>query len=164
VQELYVSVQVQHRDAARPLLASTDELIERLGIVYRTGLAMLEPFHDFAPGFLSAAVSPRSPINPLSADSEPARDIVLGLFREAVTGAKHSLPADFERSLPSALWLGHLQLALFWVYDTSPGQERTLRLLDRGLKLLGLALPLARMPMLRAPMRELLDLVSEVRA
>ena len=164
VQELYVSVQVQHRDAARPLLASTDDLIERLGIVYRTGLAMLEPFHDFAPGFLSAAVSPRSPINPLSAESEPARDIVLGLFREAVTGAKHSLPADFERSLPSALWLGHLQLALFWVYDTSPGQERTLRLLDRGLKLLGLALPLARMPMLRAPMRELLDLVSEVRA
>ena len=78
MQELYLGVQLQHRDAAQPLLKGTDDLIERLGIVYRTGLAMLEPFHEFAPGFLSAAVSPRSPINPLSADSEPARDMVVG--------------------------------------------------------------------------------------
>ena len=58
---------------------------------------------------------------------------------------------------------GHLLLALYWVYDDSPGQARTRRLLDRGLSILKLALPLARMPLVRRPLAELLALVGEVR-
>ncbi|MGH7291303.1 MAG: TetR/AcrR family transcriptional regulator, partial [Myxococcota bacterium] len=86
------------------------------------------------------------------------------VFREAVTGAKKSLPAEFEDALPSALMVAHLLLALFWVYDSSPGQRRTRRLLDGGLRLLRLSLPLLRVRVLRTPLRELLDLVAEVRA
>jgi AcrR family transcriptional regulator len=164
VQELYVEVQREHREVAVPLLETSDELIERLGIVYRSGLATLEPFHAFAPGFLSAAVSPRSPINPLGDDSTEARELAVGLFHDAVGGARHSLPDDLARSLPEVFWLGYLLLALFWVYDSSPGRERTLRLLDRGLKLLALALPLAKLPLLRKPLRELVELIGEVRA
>ncbi|MFF2273616.1 TetR family transcriptional regulator [Agromyces sp. NPDC058136] len=164
VQELYVDVQREHRAAAEPLLADSDDLIDRLGVVYRTGLATLEPFHRFAPGFLSAAVSPKSPINPLAADSAEARELAVGLFDEAVAGARHSLPDDLARSLPEVFWLGYLLLALFWVYDSSPGQERTLRLLDRGLKLLALVLPLVKLPLLRKPLRELVELIGEVRA
>ena len=55
-------------------------------------------------------------------------------------------------------------LALFWVYDRSPGQRRTQRLLDGCLRLLRLSPPLLRVRVLRAPLRELLDLVAEVRA
>ena len=164
VQELYLDVQEGHRTAAEPLLATSDDLVGRLGIVFRTGLAQLEPYHRFAPELLSAAVSPRSTINPLSADSSEPREIVVGLFRDAVSGARDKLPAEFEEGLPDALMLGHLLLALFWVYDASPGQERTQRLLDRGLRLLKLSLPLVRSRILRRPLRELLDLIAEVTA
>lgn len=165
VQELYIEVQRAHRAAAEPLLLGVDDLIDRLRIVYSTGIAQLTPYHRFAPGFLAASVSPRSPINPLSDESGPARDIVVGLFSEAVSGSKkHSVPAEFVASMPAALMLGHLLLALFWVYDSSPGQARTQKLLERGLRLLRLALPMTRLPLLRAPLRELLDLVSDVRA
>jgi AcrR family transcriptional regulator len=165
VQELYLDVQETHRDAAEPLLAASTELVERIGIVYATGLDQLTPFHSFAPEFLSAAMSPRSPINPLSDESAPALAIIEGLFREAVEGASgHSLPEEFRGPLPRALVLGHLLLALFWVYDRSPGQTRTRTLLDRGLRLLRLALPLTRMPLLRKPLRELIDLMTEVTA
>ncbi len=165
VQELYLDVQEKHRDAAEPELAASTDLVDRLAIVYRTGLDQLTPYHPFAPEFLSAAVSPRSPINPLSEESAPALRIVEGLFREAVDGASGpGLPDEFRKSLPDALVLGHLLLALFWVYDRSPGQRRTRTLLDRGLKLLRLALPLTRMPLLRKPLRELLDLIAEVKA
>src|SRR5690242_21572791 len=58
VQELYLEVQRSHRTAAEPLLARTDDLIERLTIVYTTGLDQLTPYHAHAPEFLSAAVSP----------------------------------------------------------------------------------------------------------
>jgi AcrR family transcriptional regulator len=165
VQELYLDVQERHRDAAEPELAASADLVDRLAIVYRTGLDELTPYHPFAPEFLSAAVSPRSPINPLSEDSAPALRVVEGLFREAVDGASGpALPDEFRASLPDALVLAHLLLALFWVYDRSPGQQRTRTLLDGGLRLLRMALPFARMPLLRRPLQELLDLVASVKA
>lgn len=164
VQELYLDVQLAHRAAAEPQLRTTTDLIERLGIVYRTGIAQLEPYHPHAPEFLAAAVSPRSPINPLAEGSAPAMAVVRSLFAEAVDGAASSLPKEFRASLPQALVLGHLLLALFWVYDSSPGQARTRTLLERGLKLLRVALPLTRVPGLRAPLRELLGIIADVRA
>ncbi|MGA7148336.1 MAG: TetR family transcriptional regulator [Microbacterium sp.] len=164
VQELYLDVQTAHRQAVLPLLETSDELVDRLGMVFRTGIEQLAPYHRFAPEFLSAAVSPRSSLNPLSSDSTESRDIVIGLFAEAVSGAKDPLPAEFQDRLPSALMLAHLLLALFWVYDSSPGQEKTQRLLDRGLRLLKLSLPLVRARILRRPLRELLDLIAEVGA
>lgn len=164
VQELYLEVQAAHRDAVIPLLATTDDLVDRLALVFRTGLAELEPYHRFAPEFVSAAFSPRSSVNPLSEESTASRDIVVGLFRQAVAGAKRALPAEFEDALPEALLIAHLLLALFWVYDTSAERARTQRLLTGGLRLLRLSLPLLRVRALRAPLRELLALVAEVRA
>jgi AcrR family transcriptional regulator len=164
VQELYMDVQNGHRDAAEPLLGGTRDLIERLGIVYRTGLDQLTDYHAFAPEFLSAAVSPRSPINPFSKESAGSMAIVEGMFREAVDGSSVKLPADLKAGLPAVFVIGHLLLALFWVYDSSPGQRRTRMLLDRGLGLLKLALPLANVPLMRKPLRGLLDLIAEVTA
>lgn len=164
IQELYLDVQQTHRMVAEPLLAGESRLIERLRIVFRSGLAQLEPYHAHAGEFLSAAVSPRSPINPLATESAEALAIVQSLFTEAVEGSAQSgLPDDLRGLLPRALVLAHLLLALFWVYDTSEGQRRTHRLLDRGLKLLKTALPMARVPVLGAVLRDVLSLVSEVR-
>lgn len=165
VQELYLDIQNAHRAAARPLLAGRADLIDRLDIVYSTGLDQLGPFHPHAHEFLAAAMSPRSPINPLSEESAAALAIVRDLFEEAVRGAtKSAAPAELRDALPQALTLAHLLLALYWVYDGSPEQARTRILLSRGLKLLRLALPLAKVPVLRAPLRELIALVGEVRA
>ena len=164
VQELYLDVQQRHRAALSPVLDESDDLIERLRAVYRTGLEELTPYHPHAGEFVSAALAPKSDINPLSAESTAARDITEELFERAVAGAKHSLPDDIARGLPSALFLGHLLLALYWVYDSSPGQAKTRRLLDRGLGLLKLALPLARLPLVRKPITELIDMIGEVRA
>lgn len=163
VQELYLDVQERHRRAAAPLLGGTTDLVERLRIVYTTGLDELEPYHDHAAEFVSAALAPRSSVNPLSADSATARDVTEGLFADAVSGAKHSLPSDVAAALPSVLFVAHLLLALYWVYDDSPARERTRRLLDRSLALLKLALPFARLPLARKPLAELLALVGEVR-
>jgi AcrR family transcriptional regulator len=165
IQELYLDVQLAHRAAAEPLLAGETRLIDRLGIVYATGLDQLEPYHAHAGEFLSAAVSPRSPINPLSTESADALAIVQDLFAHAVDGAAPTgLPDDIRALLPRALVLAHLLLALFWVYDTSEGQRRTRWLLDRGLKLLGSVLPLVRLPILRGAVRDILTLVNDVHA
>ena len=164
VQELYLEVQHRHRDAAAPLLNEATDLIERLRIVYATGLDQLTPYHPHAAEFVSAALSPHSEINPLSEASSPARSVTEGLFSEAVAGASHVPPREVAERLPSALFLGHLLLALYWAYDSSPAQEKTRRLLDRGLALLKTALPLTRLPLMRKPVADLLTLIADVRS
>lgn len=164
VQELYVDVQERHRAAARPAMAGTADLIERLRIVYLAGLEQLTPYHSHAGEFVSAAMSPKSEINPLSASSTMARDITEALFTEAVEGAQLTLPEDTVRALPRVLFLAHLLLALYWVYDASPDQRRTRLVLEHGLRLLKLSLPLMRMPVVRRPLGEFLRLIGEVRS
>lgn len=164
VQEFYLQVQHAHRAAAEPELARTRDLRERLAVVFHTGIDQLAPTHEHAPEFLTAAVSPRSSINPLSPESNASLAVVEELFRRAVDGADHKLPNDIADALPGALVLTHLLLAMYWVYDDSPDQAKTRRLLDKGLGLLALALPLARLPLLRRPLRELLELIAEARS
>ncbi|MEZ3161012.1 TetR family transcriptional regulator [Microbacterium sp. BWT-B31] len=164
VQELYLEVQERHRAVAEPLLAEAPGLVDRLAIVYRTGIAELEPYRAHAAEFVSASISPRSPINPLSHESSAALGVLEDLFHEAVEGSGHALPADIRDLLPRALVLAHLLLALFWVYDSSPDQRRTRELLTRGLALFTVALPFLRLPVVRGPLRQLLQLLGGVTA
>ncbi|GGM51184.1 TetR/AcrR family transcriptional regulator [Microbacterium saperdae] len=164
VQDLYVRVQQEHAATAHGLLAEHRALVDRLRIVFETGLAALVPYQRSAPGFLAAMIAPDSPINPLSAESAPARDMTVGLFREAVEGAQHRLPTDVADLLPEALFVSYLGLVLRWTYDGSPDQEKTSRMLDAGLRLLAIALPFVRMPGVHSTTRELLRLVTEVRS
>ncbi len=162
VQELYLEVQNAHRAAVGPELEDVGDLVDRIAVVYRTGLGVLSPYRPHAPEFVSAALSPKSDMNPLSDRSSAARAVTVALFEEAVAGAKRAaLPDDVARALPGALFLGHLLLALFWAYDDSPGQARSSALLDRGLSVLRLALPFARLPLARRLVRELLELIGE---
>ena len=164
VQALYEQVQREHQHLARQRLAGEHGLVERLRIVYTSGLDALGPYRAVAPGFLTAMIPPDSPLNPLSAESSPARDTTVALFRDAVDGAQHRLPADVIAPLPDALLVAHLAIVLRWTYDRSPEQTRTRSLLDSGLRLLGLALPFVRVPGVHAATRELLTQVAEVRS
>ena len=164
VQELYLEVTSGFHAQASDRMDNVDDLIERLRIAYETGIEALEPYQAFAPGFLSAAMSPKSPINPLSGESEPALAESIAVFREAIAGSKQQFPDDIADTLPEALTIGYLLLALFWSYDRSPQQQHTKRLLGGALGLLKMALPLLKVPGIRKPLRELLQLIAEVRA
>ncbi len=163
VQDLYVQVQQAHAALARPALADATGFVDRLRIVFETGLEAVAPYHHVAPGFLTAMVSPESPLNPLSAASETPRAMTIELFREAVDGAQHRLPSDITAQLPAALFVGYLALVLRWSYDRPEDKKQTYRLLDAGLRLLAVALPFTRVPGIRSVTRDALALVAEVR-
>ncbi|MGO2748015.1 TetR/AcrR family transcriptional regulator [Microbacterium sp.] len=164
VQELYVRVQREHTALARPLLDGVPGLVDRLRIVFETGLVAVSPYQRVAPGFMTAMIPPDSPLNPLADESGPAREMTLTLFQEAVTGAQHRLPDEIAALMPQALFVAYLALVLRWTYDDSAGQRSTQRLLDAGLRLFALALPFVRVPGVRKTTRELLTLVGEVRS
>lgn len=110
VQELYQDETRQFHELATERMAGETDLIERLRAAYTAGLEVLQPLRQFAPGYLAAAASPRSPINPHTGESEPALTAAVAVFREAVDGAKHKLPAGVASRLPEALAVAYFLL------------------------------------------------------
>jgi AcrR family transcriptional regulator len=163
VQELYIRVQQEHRMMAEPLLVGITDLPTRLETVLMTGLDALRPYHDSAPGFLSAAIAPTSAVSPFGPDSAEPRQLAVGLFDEVVEGSTNPMPSALKSQLPELLWLAYMALALYWVYDTSPEQEKTRRLTKRAVRLFGMVLPLTRLPFVRGPLNEFLAIAQEAR-
>ena len=60
------------------------------------------------------------------------------------------------------LWLYSMGIVLYWVHDTSPGCEKTYRLIDVTAPLAERLVRLARLPVLRSMTRRLLAVLDEV--
>ncbi|HEX4442071.1 MAG TPA: TetR family transcriptional regulator [Galbitalea sp.] len=163
VQELYLRVQADHLARVEAGFAATTDLAKRLEIALLHGLDALEPYHDSAPGFLAAAISPTSAVSPFGADAAEPRAMAIRVFGEVVRGSTNTIPAELKRELPELLWLAYMGLTLFWVYDNSPGQAKSRALAKGGSKLFGTVLPLARLPFARGPLSQLLDLIRAAR-
>ncbi len=58
------------------------------------------------------------------------------------------------------LWLYQMALIMFWLYDRSPNQERTARLLDKSLGLLVNLLRLSTLPLTKPLRKAVLDLIE----
>jgi AcrR family transcriptional regulator len=164
VQELYLRVQGDHRDRVAAAFVTTTDIAKRLEIALLTGLDAMGPYHDSAPGFLAAAISPTSAVSPFGEDSAAPREMAISVFEGVVGGSTNTIPAQLKRQLPELLWLAYMGLALFWVYDNSPGQAKSRALAKGASKLFGTVLPLTRLPFARGPLNDLLDLIRAARA
>ncbi|HEY6389690.1 MAG TPA: TetR/AcrR family transcriptional regulator, partial [Bryobacteraceae bacterium] len=85
-------------------------------------------------------------------------------FSDALDGCNFRLPEDLHPHLPKLLWLYQMGLILFWIYDRSPEQARTERLVDKSLGIVTGILKLSKSPFMRPVRRiaiELLEAVSE---
>ena len=80
-------------------------------------------------------------------------------------GARVRVPASLRSRLPELLWLYSMGIILYWVHDTSPGCDKTYRIIDLTAPLAERPIRLARLarlPVLRSMTRRLLAVVDEV--
>jgi AcrR family transcriptional regulator len=112
-------------------------------------------------GALSAHIDPHHPLSPFSEETRSIRDRDIGFFSRAVEGGKVRVPEDMKFHLPRLLWLYQMGLILFWVYDSSPKQERTLKLFDKSLAIVVALIKLSSFPLLR-PVRKLVTGLLEI--
>ena len=124
---------------------------------------MNEPYHAFAATFFKSAAEPSSPLSPFSAESSPARDAAVAMFREVVEGSSVKLDPELRRELPELLWLSWMGVVLFWVYDRSPGRRRTRRLIDGAVPLIDRLVSLSSLRVLRPALRQVLALIAAMR-
>jgi AcrR family transcriptional regulator len=163
VQGFYDRNQAAHRIAAEPVLAHEREFAARLRGVLHAGIDVNAPYHSFAATFFKTAAEPSSPLSPFSSESSPAREAAIAIFREVVGGSSAKLDPELRKELPELLWLGWMGVVLFWVYDKSPDQRRTRRLIEGAVPLVDRLVALSRLRVVRPALRQILALIDTIR-
>lgn len=164
VQAFYDQLQEEHATAAASVLASRSRLAERLSGVLLAWVDVATPHHAFASQFFKNAADPTSPLSPFSDDSGPARDASVALFATVLDGSDAKVTPALRAELPELLWLLHMGVVLFWVYDTSADQARTRTLVRRAAPLVDRTVRLARLPGVRGVVDDVVALTRDLRS
>ena len=82
------------------------------------------------------------------------------MWTQVVNGASVRTPTRLGAGLPRLLWLGHLAIVMFWVSDTTPGQQRTRDLVDRSTPIVGRLVRLTALPGLARAADDLATLIQ----
>jgi len=161
---LVMAFYARAQEELKPRLAEalTSKKIEhRLQAVLDVKFDYFRPYRRLL-GALSRHIDPQHPLSPFSAQSRPIREKDMEFFAAAVEGASVRVPSDLKPHLAQVLWLYQMGLLLFWVYDSSPSQERTRRLVEKSLAIVGALIKLAGLPFLGPLRKRVVDLVLAV--
>ena len=90
------------------------------------------------------------------------REESIAAFRDALEGANVNAPKDLRGELPNLLWLYQMGIILFWIFDESPGQMKTEKLLDGTLDLIVRLIRLSSLPLMGPLRRRLLNTLRAV--
>jgi AcrR family transcriptional regulator len=146
VREYFERHQAEHAAACRQVLAQETRLGPRIAGVLRALVEVLAPCRGFA-------ARPYWQAGPAA----------IGLYAEVIGGARGRIPARGHGRLAELLWLYSMGIVLFWAHDTSPGSERTYRLIDSTAPIAARLIRLAWLPGLRSVLRQLMSAVNDTR-
>jgi AcrR family transcriptional regulator len=156
----YDQVQGEHLQRVTEELArGKHDLLQRLRIVFRTKLDVLKGDRKLLGALFRYTGEPEHPLSVLGAGTRANREQSIAVFKLAVGDER--LPDDVRAMLPTALWVLHLGMLLYFIYDESPNQERTRKLADGVLQLLVRALALVNFPLLKPVRGSLFALLRE---
>jgi AcrR family transcriptional regulator len=138
VSAYYDQVQRTHAERVREEWKEKSGLRERLGILLHSKLEILKDDRRFLGALFRYTGDPEHPLSVFGKGTQSQRAHSVAIFREAI--AEAGLSEEMQQLLPSALWLAHLGLILFLIYDESQDQQKTHKLVDGVLDLLAQAI------------------------
>ena len=138
------------------------KLRDRLRCVLEKRFELLEPNRSFCDALFRHAPDPQDPLSPFSKETSVIRERSIEHLRVALEGSEVKVPADLRPHLPNLLWMYQMGLILFWLYDRSPKQERTVKLMEKSLGFLVNLLRLAGLPLMKPLRRNVLELLEAV--
>jgi AcrR family transcriptional regulator len=161
VMAFYERSQSEMQPRIEASLTESKTLESRLQAIISTKFECFGPNRKLL-GALSAHSDPEHPLSPFSRETSTIREQDVGFFERAVANSGVKLPVDIKPYLPRLLWMYQMGLILFWVYDKSEDQRRTMLLYEKTLKIILVVLRLAGIPLLRPIHRLAADLLDVV--
>ena len=160
VLEFYREMQESSHPLVLGALDGKKKLGDRIRCVVELRLQLLEPNRKFCAALFRHAPDSADPLSPFNEESRPMREGAIEQMRVAIDRGDSKIPADLRPRLPYLLWLYQMALIMFWLYDRSPNQERTHKLLDKSLGLLTNLLKISGLPLMKPLRKAALELVE----
>ena len=129
-------------------LGRAKTLEARLRVIVSTKFEYFGPNRELL-ATLSSHADPSHPLSPFSDETRAIREQDIGSFERAVKDSGVKLPGSVAPYLGRLLWMYQMGLILFWVFDKSEGQAKTMLLYEKTLKMLLVTLKIAGIPLLR---------------
>jgi len=158
----YGEMQENSHESIVTAMAGHKKLKDRIRCIMEKRFELLEPNRKFCDALFRHAPDSKDPLSPFSEETRPIRERAIEHFRMAAEGGDGKVPADMKPHLPYLLWLYQMGMILFWLYDRSPGQERTEKLMEKSLGLLVNLLRLSGLPLMKPLRKTALELVETV--
>jgi AcrR family transcriptional regulator len=160
VMEFYLRT-ADEMDAELPrILESTRDLKKRLHAIHRFKLAQFVDHRRLLSALFRTSVDPSDPLSPFGDETKAIREEAIAVFARAVEGSNLKVPKDLAPHLPQLLWLHQMGLVLFWIFDRSPEQRRTMALLDGSVDVVMKLLALSSLPLVGGLRKSVIHLVE----
>ena len=158
----YQEMQESSQETILEAMAGHKKLKDRIRCVLEKRLQLLAPNRKFCDALFRHAPDTADPLSPFSAETRPIREKAIEHLRVALEGSDVRVPLDLKPQLPYLFWLYQMAIILFWIYDRSPRQERTEKLIEKSLGLLVSLLRLSGLPMMKPLRKAALELIEVV--
>jgi AcrR family transcriptional regulator len=160
VQAYYDEVQGEHsRRVLAALSAGKHRFEERLRIAFHTKFDVLAHDRKLLGALFRYTADPDHPLSVFSSVSSSVREQSMSVFAAAIGDEK--LPDDIRSILPTSLWAVHMGILLYFIYDQSPDQARTRKLINGAIRMIVRLLALARLPIMKPLRGSLVTLLRE---
>ena len=141
-------------------LAGKKKLKERIRAVLDQRLKLLSPNRKFCAALFRHAPDGADPLSPFSEETQLIREAAVEQMRVALEGGDVKIAGDLKPRLPYLLWLYQMALIMFWLYDHSPNQQRTEKLIENSLGLVVNLLRISTLPLMKPLRKAALDLIE----
>jgi len=160
IQAYYDDVQAEHaRRLAVALGEKRLDLKDRLRAAFHSKLDILQGDRKLLSALFRYTGEPHHPLSALGDGTRKNRQQSMSVF--LATLGDERFPDDIRAILPPALWALHMGILLYFIYDDSPEQQRTRRLVDGVLTLIVRLLALAKLSALKPVRGSILALLRD---
>jgi AcrR family transcriptional regulator len=160
IQAYYEVVQAEHHRRVTAAVASQNmDLKHRMQFAIQSKLDIVQSDRKLLGVVFRYSGEPDHPLSCLGPATRQVRRESIEVFSRAIGDER--LPRDLQQLLPLALWSLQMGVLILFIYDESPNQERTRKLVEGALDLTVRFLTLAKNPLLKPIRTRILNLLRD---
>jgi len=155
----YDYIQDEHASRARAAFARARTLKERLRAALHTKIDIMQDDRRLLRALFRYGGEPDHPLSWFGAATRRQRLGSVAVFAAALDGER--LPDDVRDAAPTLLWTLHMGVLLYFLYDDSPSQRRTRKLVDAAVDFTIDAKRIVTLPLLRPARRRVVSVLRD---
>ena len=155
----YDYTQHEHLARARQAFGERTGLRERLRAALHTKIDIVQNDRQLLRALFRYGGYAEHPLSWFGRGTREQRRLSIAVFAEAL--ADERLPEDVREAAPTLLWTLHMGVLLYFLYDESPNQRRTRKLIDAAVDFVVDVKRLATSPLLRPIRRRVMTILRD---